>query len=1041
MPKWTKEQQSAIDLTGSNIIVSAGAGSGKTAVLTSRVGRILSQNIHINQLLILTFTKAAAEEMKERIRKYLKQNNLQEELQLIDSAYITTFDSFALSVVRRYHYLLNISNNINITDNSIITIQKKQIMEQVFNESYELKDLEFMNMINTFCIKDDKNVIQALLKIANKLELLPNRKEYLTNYITNNYNSRIIDEYMQQYFNLLKSKINEIKVAIDDFQYLIDSDYYHKLEGSISNLLQANSIDEIIASIHFTLPSLPKGTDSEAKEYKENRLAPLIKNFQSFTMYGNEEKIRGNLLASQTTVRVIVTLLTNYFQKLDNYKQENEIYDFQDIALLAIKIVADYPEAREELKQQFQEIMIDEYQDTNDIQETFINYIANNNVYTVGDIKQSIYRFRNANPYIFKNKYDKYSKQNGGLKIDLLKNFRSRSEVLNNVNLVFSALMDNVIGGADYIASHQMIYGNMAYSEEGKTNQNYDFEILKYPKIDDYSEEEIEIFSIAQDILTKMKNHYQIFDKDQKILRNVQYSDFAILLDRATSFTTYKKVFEYLNIPLAIYKDEKLNESIELLIIKNALIIINCIVKSQYDVHFKYAFTSLARSFLYEFSDEEIFNIFMNKNFFQNKVYQDFQLIAYETQNKNIKQIIEKVIKQTNYYQKLIKVGDIDASIARINNLLTIADNMSLNGQDMTDFIQYLDTVYNDGLDLKYSIEISATDSVKLMTIHKSKGLEFPICYFSGLTKKYNIDDLKDRFLYNSKYGLIVPVFDEGITDTIIKELARKDYLQEEISEKIRLFYVAFTRAKEKIIVLLPENAKTNYAHRINGVVDDNTRNKYRSFADMLYSIENLLTKYTKKIDIANLTLTKDYLYPKELTNDLQRETKPLNVTEIQISNEAVTEKHYSKKINQIITKETFDNLQLGLQFHATLEYIDFFNYHEDQISNKLIARHITEFLQQEIMQNLASANIYREHEFIYEKDNQVYHGIIDLMLEYQDHIDIIDYKLKKITDDKYLNQLSGYQEYITNLTHKKTNIYLYSILNNELLKLKNDIE
>lgn len=1040
MPKWTKEQQLAIDLTGSNIIVSAGAGSGKTAVLTSRVGRILSQNIHINQLLILTFTKAAAEEMKERIRKYLKQNNLQEELQLIDSAYITTFDSFALSVVRRYHYLLNVSNNINITDNSIITIQKKQIMEQVFNESYELKDLEFMNMINTFCVKDDKNLIQALLKIANKLELLPNRKNYLTNYITNNYNSLIIDEYMQQYFNLLKNKINEIKIAIDDFQYLIDSDYYHKLKRSISNLLNANSINEIMASIHFTLPVLPKGTDSEAKEYKENRLAPLINNLQSFTIYGNEEKIRDDLLASQATVKVIVNLLTNYFQKLDNYKQENEIYDFQDIALLAIKIVADFPETREELKQQFQEIMIDEYQDTNDIQETFINYIANNNVYTVGDIKQSIYRFRNANPYIFKKKYDNYSKQNGGLKIDLLKNFRSRPEVLNNVNLVFSALMDNVIGGADYIASHQMIYGNMAYSEEGKTSQNYDFEILKYPSHDDYSQEEIEIFSIAQDILTKMKNHYQIFDKDQKILRNVQYSDFAILLDRATSFTTYKKIFEYLNIPLAIYKDEKLNESIELLIIKNALIIINTINNRQYDVHFKYAFTSLARSFLYEFSDAEIFNIFMNKNFFQNKIYQDFQIIAQEAQNKNIKQIIETVINQTHYYQKLIKIGDIDASIARINNLLTIADNMSLNGQDMIDFIEYLDTVYNDGLDLKYSIEFNTTDSVKLMTIHKSKGLEFPICYFSGLTKKYNMDDLKDRFLFNSKYGLIVPVFDEGITDTITKELARKDYLQEEISEKIRLFYVAFTRVKEKIIVLLPENAKINYAHRINGVVDDNTRNKYRSFADMLYSIENLLTKYMKKIDIADLALTKDYVYPKELANNLQSQENSLNVIEIQIPNEAVTEKHYSKKINQMITKETFDNLQLGLQFHAALEYIDFFNYREEQISNKLIAKHITKFLQQEIIQNLALTNIYREHEFIYEKDNQVYHGIIDLMLEYKDHIDIIDYKLKKVTDDKYINQLTGYQEYIANLTHKKTNTYLYSILNNELVELKGNI-
>ena len=212
--------------------------------------------------------------------------------------------------------------------------------------------------------------------------------------------------------------------------------------------------------------------------------------------------------------------------------------------------------------------MIDEYQDTNDIQENFISMIENNNVYMVGDIKQSIYRFRNANPYIFKNKYDSYADNDGGLKIDLVKNFRSREEVLDNINEIFNYIMDNDIGGAEYHESHEMVFGNNSYIEEGKTEQEYNMEILEYhyDKDSKYTKEEIEIFTIADDIINKISNKFKVFDKDEKLLRDITYNDFVILMDRTTDFDLYKKIFEYKGIPLTLYKDDKLNNSYDIYI-------------------------------------------------------------------------------------------------------------------------------------------------------------------------------------------------------------------------------------------------------------------------------------------------------------------------------------------------------------------------------------------------------------------------------------------------------------------------------------------
>ena len=222
MPNWTKEQQEAIDKEGTNIIVSAGAGSGKTAVLSERVLRKIKNGISINELLILTFTNAAASEMKERIRKKLLDDNLLEEANNVDSAYITTFDSYALSIVKKYHYLFNISRNIKIIDSNVINLKKEEIINQIFEEMYTKKETKFLKLIDDFCSKDDTEIRNSIIDISNKLDLRYDKEEYLNNYVETYYNN--LDYLVLKYQSLLITKIKEIKNKGKELTYLLDND-------------------------------------------------------------------------------------------------------------------------------------------------------------------------------------------------------------------------------------------------------------------------------------------------------------------------------------------------------------------------------------------------------------------------------------------------------------------------------------------------------------------------------------------------------------------------------------------------------------------------------------------------------------------------------------------------------------------------------------------------------------------------------------------------------------------------------------------------
>ena len=291
MPNWTKEQLSAITTRGKNIIVSAGAGSGKTEVLSERViHNLMNNNIHINEMLILTFTKNAAFEMKERIKKKIKMHDeIKEELKLIDSADITNFDAYTLALVKKYHYMLNLDANLTIIDSSIISKLKKDILNEIFDHKYQENNEKFNNLITSFCNKNDKQIKNIILSLDSKLELLSNKEEYLNNYINNYYSKENLNKLFNEYTNNLLDKINTIKGLLEDIQYETDASFYEKYYNGLLPLLNAKTYEEIKSSL-----DLPKVTNRNStqlgKEIKAN-ISSIIKEIKEATIFSKEALI------------------------------------------------------------------------------------------------------------------------------------------------------------------------------------------------------------------------------------------------------------------------------------------------------------------------------------------------------------------------------------------------------------------------------------------------------------------------------------------------------------------------------------------------------------------------------------------------------------------------------------------------------------------------------------------------------------------------------------------------------------------------------
>ena len=1029
MTKWTEEQMLAIVKGNTNIIVSAGAGSGKTAVLTQRVITNLKKGMHINELLILTFTNNAAMEMKTRIKKaILEDDEIKNEAKLTDSADITTFDAYVLSLVKKYHYLLNLDSDITLIDSSIIKKKKKDFIEEIFEELFTQKNEKFIKFVTDFGTKNARQTKKTILNLDYSFDLITKKEDYLNNYIESYYNKNNLDNLFHQFENTLLKRVESIKNLLLNLSFEVDSDYYDKIYKTLEPLLKSSNYQEIRSNLDFKLSPLRNASD-KAKYYKE-QISKIIKDLKSLTEF-HEQVLKDDLLKTKEYAEVIIEILLKLTQKVNAYKYEYQVFEFNDISKFALKILDENEDIRNELKNYYKEIMIDEYQDTSDVQEQFIKYIENNNVYMVGDIKQSIYRFRNANPDIFKIKYDAYKDGNNGFKIDLNKNFRSRGEVLDSINQIFNHIMDDNIGNANYIKEHQLIFGNNTFIEEGNNNYNNNLEIYNYLPDPNFTKEEMEAFIIANDIKKKVTSNYEVFDKT---LRPSKYSDFCILIDRTTAFDTYKKIFDFLNVPINIYKDDNIMISDETSLINNIIKFIINIKNNRFNETTRFCFASIARSYLYQLDDQTIYDTISQNKINESEIYEIAYNISKNLDSLSNEEIIKKIIYDYKFYDKMIIAGNLNYRSIILDNLIIKFKELNKVNMTIYEVNDYLDSLINDEESIKIPALLNKNDSVTITNIHKSKGLEYKICYFPSLHKEFNLMDLNNRIIFNTKFGLILPNYDNGFKSTFVNFLNKETYIKDEISERIRLLYVALTRAKEKMIMVTNLIQNDNCTTDENGIIDYLTRINYRSYKDILESVYPYIHKYIENIDLPEINIGYKYSQKNTINIDIEDNHKII-VNKKEYISELINEEHYSKSENKLITPTEVANMEYGTHMHYILENTDFKNPDYSLLTNE--EQEITQgLLNNKIMSNIKDANIYHEYEFIYENNKQIKTGIIDLMLEYPDHIDIIDYKLKNTNDPAYLKQLNGYKEYIENKNNKPTYIYLYSLLNKELIDL-----
>ena len=1002
---WTKDQERAIHESGYNIIDSAGAGSGKTAVLSERVRHfIVDKGYRINDFLIVTFTKLAAGEMKDRIRKKLEESG-SKEVEFVDSASITTFDGFTNALIKKYHYKLGVSNDFGVVDEPVMDVTKHHILDEMFDREYKKHDPLFERMISKFCFKDDDELKELVLKIQQKIDKEVDKEEYYRLFMLNHYSTEFYDFLIGELEGIIISQRDEFYDLVNELPQIESKKggplYLDLVFSLFEDFFNSTSYDDLISNFNkvTTYPSKPRNQEDPSFEICSKKYRAIKKFFSSLP---NSKK---EMISSLEENKEYVELLMSFAYELDKkqyeYKKEKQVFSFEDIAKIALNLIKNDNNVREELKNQYKMIMIDEYQDTSSIQEEMMSLISNDNLYMVGDIKQSIYAFRNAKSEIFANKYLKYKNHDGGEAIDMNKNFRSRKEVLEDINLIFSKIMTLETGGANYKKDHIIEFGLEKYLECDNENQNNHSEFIIYNKDDDEEnrpQAEIEARLIAEDIISKINGGYTVYDAKLQIRRECEFRDFCVIIDRGTEFPLYKKIFTEYQIPLFVEQNEEIQNASIIKIIRSIIVIAQAVISGNFEMKEKIALLSLARSFLFSKTDEEIYLMCMNENYFDNDIYRKIKNIIDENKGLSNALLFDELIYGLDVYHKLVLIGDVEINSIRIDQIRATFKSMTKLDYSFDDFISYLDNVEKYELKITITSQSSSLNSCKIINIHKSKGLEFPIVYFPMLTKSFNPKESDDKINFSIKYGTILPLENDDKVN-ILKILNVDWEYRENLSEKIRLLYVALTRTREKMIFILPEGELKE-------------KNNPGSFADLLRPL-------THNFNTIKRSVSSDLILPKIREKEIER--KKIDLKEIHFSYKEINEVHASKDL-RINTNKYI--LEYGTYLHELMEIIDFYNPDLSIIKNDKIKNIISNFFNSPIMKDVKNAKIYKEYEFSYDGIN----GIIDLFLVYDDRVVLIDYKTKNIDDEHYDLQLKKYMDFLKEKFNKQVIGYLYSL-------------
>ena len=878
---WTSEQQQVIDLRKRNILVSAAAGSGKTAVLVERIVKMITDREHpvdIDHLLIVTFTNAAAAEMRERIGNAIEkaleeqpgEEHLQRQLTLIHNAQITTIDSFCLYVVRNHFHEIDLEPNFRIGDEGELKLLREDVLSKVLEENYEDPTEAFEDFTEGYASgRTDVALNEMILQLYDFSRSYPWPEKWLDSFFGA---YQVKDRKALDQAVWLKPLTENIRFILKDCVQLMeqarkitkqaDGPYMYEkavvsdleLYEQLSKVESFCDLSESLGSIKYERLASNRGFDGDAEKAElvkslREQAKDVVKKLCRQYFFCSPEMMIEQLSRTEPMLEEVIRLTKQFATKFADAKRQKNLVDFPDVEHFALQILVDEEtqmakKTAEEFRDTFEEIMIDEYQDSNEVQETLLRSISReergeNNIFMVGDVKQSIYRFRLARPELFMKKYDSYSlSESKTQRIDLHRNFRSREEVLTCTNDIFYKIMTRSLGNVEY-DEEAALYPGAAYTEK---KDGFLPEILLADSQDELLEDTelsdrktLEAKMIAEEIRHLMKTQ-SVTDKVTGTLRPVNYSDIVILLRSLTGWAD--ALVEVLNenkIPAHTVSATGYFSAVEVQTVLSMLRLLDnprqdipmaAVLRSPMagltdeelallrleneEVPFHEAVLELAEA-LYEQSMEQehgeesrwIESDAHEKLLVFYKKYKKLRQLVPDTP---IHELIEIILKTTGYGHYVAAMPAGGRRTANLNMLLETAsayEKTSYKG--LFHFVRYIDELQKYDVDFGEADTVGENeDVVRIMSIHKSKGLEFPVVFVSGMGKNFNRQDTRSKMVLHPELGIGLDYMDGRKrikSPTIAKKAIAKQIDLENLGEELRVLYVALTRAKEKLIL------------------------------------------------------------------------------------------------------------------------------------------------------------------------------------------------------------------------------------------------
>lgn len=1145
--KWTKEQLDAINVRNSKVLVAAGAGSGKTAVLVERIIRkVIDDKIDIDKMLIVTFTNAAASEMKERIRARLYDevaNNpsLQKQILYLNRSSIMTIDAFCKKAIKDYFYKIDIDPNFKIADNTENELLRLEAIDEVLEELYEQNDVNVIEVLDAYSTnRSDENLINLILSIHRFIQSCPKPLEWLAekcdmynvdvdDFSDTPWGKMLIDytrKTIREVIDELKTVEEELIAIPDAANYLLTiQDDIFRLEALRKNNFKWDDYYEEFRKIEFSqlkrAPKLDEDTRKYVQDARKKMKGLMDDYFKEKVFISTSDEILNDIEYVYSNLNVIYSIVKAFDERFKKKKADKNLLDFSDIEHLCLKLFEENDDVVDDFKNKYSEILIDEYQDSNLIQEEILTKIANDSVFMVGDVKQSIYKFRQAKPELFLEKYNSYPNYDEDVqckenKILLFKNFRSNQNIIDEVNFIFKNIMFKETGEIDYTEKEYLKFGASYYPVEGKTAELHiiDKKVSEESLIDDDDIEEkpqLEARVVAKRI-EELVGVFEVYDKETKCMRKARYSDIVILLRATKGYTdTLQDELSLRNIPVYVDVKSGYFENAEVQIILSLLKIID---NPYQDV----PLLAVLRSPIGNFDVNELTKIRM---YDKKCSFYDALLIAMSNGDAKVKAFIDRlnVWREKSRYQAIDEfisylyentgyyyyVSLLPHGESRQNNLKVLLKKASEYSKStfkgLYNFLTFIENVKTSSGDFDAPSELSeADDVVRIMSIHKSKGLEFPIVFLCGTGRKFNTKDLSNKIIFHQDLGLGVDIINvkKRITYESIPKLAIKLQNQKELlAEEMRILYVAMTRAREKLIITaLTQNLEKrfkewespismygistakSYADWICKValsIKNDWDVKEWSYDDVLNIDDVVIKKLENSVTDAEYDDLKEkvfidgrinWMYPYITSTKLP--TK-LSVSELKRLNNIYdyteSQSVRSMEIPSFINEDEAVGAVYGTLLHNKMEKLDFERLNVDEVLEdvddidvrKKLYNDINKFLNSQLFSIIKGADkIYKEIPFNLNvsvknifgvddasaSDEIMVQGIIDLYAETQEGYIVVDYKSDHLFNSeefkaRYQKQLEYYKLALETMTGKKVlGTYIYSFSMEKEIKI-----